>query len=64
MPMTPAASSGGETPRLQRLGYGLALVEPFDAAWLDTACVADHFGSVVVGEGACLGEAGGFGDAP
>ena len=29
-----------------------------------TACVADHFGSVVVREDACLGEAGGFGNAP
>jgi hypothetical protein len=29
-----------------------------------TVRVADHLGSVVVGDGACLGEAGGFGDAP
>jgi hypothetical protein len=28
------------------------------------ACVADHFGSVVVGDGACLGEAGGLSDVP
>ena len=27
------------------------------------ACVADEFGSVVVGEGVRLGEVGGFGDA-
>jgi hypothetical protein len=28
------------------------------------ADVADHFGAVVVREGACLGESGGLGDAP